>query len=188
MTNQTIFILLAAFVISTSGLVVNFIKRGDAKGAENDGGTLFWFRVLVPLGLILSVIFYFLSFGAFEYSNSIVNLGYFLVVFGLCLRWFSIWKLGRAFTVSVKIVDNHQLNTSGIYKYIRHPSYTGLLLYYLGLALVMQNLVSLMLLIFAPFIAVLYRIRQEETVLVRHFGAKYLAYQKRSWRLFPFIF
>ena len=117
-----------------------------------------------------------------------MNLGYFLVVFGLCLRWFSIWKLGRAFTVSVKIVDNHQLNTSGIYKYIRHPSYTGLLLYYLGLALVMQNLVSLMLLIFAPFIAVFYRIRQEETVLVRHFGAKYLAYQKLSWRLFPFIF
>ena len=47
MTNQTIFILFAAFVISTSGLVVNFIKRGDAKGAENDGRTLQGETVLI---------------------------------------------------------------------------------------------------------------------------------------------
>jgi hypothetical protein len=52
----------------------------------------------------------------------------------------------------VKIISNHQLNTSGIYKYIRHPSYTGLLLYYLGLALVIQNWMSLALLIFAPLV------------------------------------
>jgi protein-S-isoprenylcysteine O-methyltransferase Ste14 len=187
--NQTLFILIAAFVISTSGLVVNFLKRGDdAKADKNDGGTLFWFRVLVPLGLVFSVLFYFLEIGKIEYSKSVMNLGYFLVVFGLLLRWFSIWRLGNAFTVHVKIVANHQLNTSGIYTSIRHPSYTGLILYYFGLALVMANLVSLALLIIAPFFAVLYRIRQEETVLIGHFGAEYLAYQKRSWRLFPFIF
>lgn len=187
--NQTLFILIAASVISTSGLVVNFVKRGDDTKKENhDGGTLLSFRVLVPLGLVLSIVFYFLEIGTSEYSESVVSLGYILVIFGLLLRWYSIWRLGNAFTVHVKIVDNHQLNTSGVYKYIRHPSYTGLILYYLGLALVMENLMSLTLLIIAPLFAVLYRISQEETVLVDYFEADYLTYQKQSWKLFPFIF
>jgi protein-S-isoprenylcysteine O-methyltransferase Ste14 len=189
MANQTLFILMATFVISTSGLVVNFIKRGDNEEEEkNDGGTLLWFRVLVPSGLVLSIVFYFLEIGTIEYSEFIINLGYTLVVLGLLLRWYSIWRLGNAFTVHVKIVDNHQLNTLGIYKYIRHPSYTGLILYYLGLALAMENLVSLALLIIAPLFAILYRISQEETVLIDYFEADYLTYKKRSWKLFPFIF
>jgi hypothetical protein len=86
MTSQTLFILLAAFVILTSRLVVNFIKRGDAKGDENDGGTLFLFRVLVPFGLVLTVGFYFLRISEVEYSELVVNLGSALVLFGLLLR------------------------------------------------------------------------------------------------------
>lgn len=189
METQQIFILSSSFVIACSGICINLIKKGDSEEDKTkDENTLVWFRILVPLGLILSLAFYFMKIGAATFSVSILFIGGLFVILGLIMRWYSIWYLGKAFTVQVKIIDNHELMSDGIYKYIRHPSYTGLLMYYLGLGLVMENWMSLSILIIAPLIAVLYRIQLEEKVLMQHFKTAYQAYQMRSWRLIPFIY
>ena len=111
-----------------------------------------------------------------------------LVFAGLALRWAAVLSLGSAFTVQIAILTNHSLKTDGVYKYIRHPSYTGLLLYYLGLGLAMQNWLCLLLLVAGPLIAVLNRIRLEENVLRGHFGEAYSDYVSRTGKLIPFIY
>lgn len=190
MNNENILVLLIAFLISLSGVIINLVKKGGNEKIKftKDGSTLFWFRVLVPLALILSLVFYFLKIGHVSISIYSIWLGCFLVVLGLLIRWVAVLSLGNAFTVKISILENHLLKTYGIYKYIRHPSYTGLLVYYLGLGLVMQNWVCIVMLIVAPLAAVINRIHFEEKVLIQNFSKEYKEYQKRSWRLFPFVY
>ncbi len=187
MDNQDVSVLAITLMISCSGIVINFIKKGESKFAKEDT-SLLWFRILIPLGLVTSLLSYFLKIGNLSLSTSSSWLGYFMVAFGLVFRWIAIIALGKAFTVKVSILEDHILKTDGIYKHIRHPSYTGLLIYYIGLGLVMQNWISALVLIVFPAFAVINRIRIEEKVLMEHFSSDYKNYQKRSWRLFPFLF
>lgn len=51
---------------------------------------------------------------------------------GLLLRWWAIVTLGRFFTVDVTIEKDHQLVERGPFRWVRHPSYTGVLLAFVG--------------------------------------------------------
>jgi protein-S-isoprenylcysteine O-methyltransferase Ste14 len=106
---------------------------------------------------------------------------------GLWLRWRARRALGRQFAYSLRLVDDHALVTGGIYSRIRHPAYTGDLLFHLFLPLLFNSWIGsgAMLFLIPCFI---YRIRVEERLLVERFGETYRAYQQRSWRLLPFIF
>ena len=190
MNNENLAVIGIALVISLSGIIINLIKKGGNGKVKfiKDGSTLFWFRVLVPLALIVSLGFYFLKIGFVSLPSYSFYFGCFLVVFGLLIRWVSVRSLGNAFTVKVSILENHQLKTDGIYTNIRHPSYTGLLVYYFGLGLVMQNWICTVILIIAPLFAVINRIKMEEKVLLQNFSNEYNNYQERSWRLFPYIY
>jgi hypothetical protein len=68
------------------------------------------------------------------------------VAAGIALRWYSIWYLGRFFTVDVAIAAGHRLIDTGPYRRIRHPAYTGELLAFLGLGLLFHNALSLVVL------------------------------------------
>jgi protein-S-isoprenylcysteine O-methyltransferase len=57
-----------------------------------------------------------------------------LLLLGLLLRWWSIIHLGRFFTVDVVIATDHRVVDSGPYRFIRHPSYSGVLLIIAGVA------------------------------------------------------
>jgi len=103
------------------------------------------------------------------------------------LRWIAVLSLGKQFNVSLSIIKNQNLKTNGVYKYIRHPSYTGLLIYYLGLAIMMQNVFSLVLLIVFPFIAVINRVKIEEKMLSGCFKQDYKIYSSKTKKLFPLI-
>lgn len=190
MTLQDITILALVLIISLSGVIINLVKKGGAGEIkyEQDGKTLLVFRLVVPLALYISAAFYFFRIGHFEQPLPLFYIGCVLAPLGLLVRWYAVWSLGNSFTVKVTILKDQRLNTSGIYKRIRHPSYTGLLLYYAGLGLLMENWVGLSLLLISPIIVVLVRIRQEEEVLNKHFGEEYKTYSGRSWKLFPFVF
>lgn len=76
--------------------------------------------------------------------------------------------------------------TSGIYKYIRHPQYTGFMLLTFGMLLEWATLPTL---IMWPFILVLYYrlAKREEKDMVKEFGEEYLMYMKRTKRFIPHI-
>ena len=189
MNTIDISILAISITVILSGLYVNFQRESDEsdKLKVATDNTLLIFRVAVPVSLILSIVIYFTRWGSFEF-NSTVYLGFALVAIGLTVRWYSIYSLGRSFQVNVTIMKDQQLVKNGIYKSIRHPSYTGLLLYYLGLGLIMHNYISIAILLIGPIYAVTMRISKEEKFLEDHFGDDYAEYRKSSNRLIPFIY
>ena len=76
----------------------------------------------------------------------------------------------------------------GVYRFIRHPSYTGLLLRYLGFGLAFANWLSAAL-IFLPLLgATVYRIRVEEAALRERFGDEFLSYSRATKRLIPGVY
>lgn len=114
--------------------------------------------------------------------------GVVLAISGMLLRWISILQLGKMFTVDIAITDRHALKTNGLYRYLRHPSYTGLLLIVAGLGLATGSLLSLVVVVVPIFLALQYRIRTEETVLLEEFGDAYRQYCTKTYRLLPGIY
>jgi protein-S-isoprenylcysteine O-methyltransferase Ste14 len=106
----------------------------------------------------------------------------------LVMRWLAILSLGRLFTVDVAIMQNHHVVRRGIYKWIRHPSYSGALLSFLGLGTAFSNYFSIAV-IFVPICAAfLYRIQVEERALLAAFGDEYREYCATTRRLIPWLY
>jgi protein-S-isoprenylcysteine O-methyltransferase len=116
----------------------------------------------------------------------ILGVGVFVV--GLALRLCSIFYLGRFFTGKVAIATDHRLVDSGPYRFVRHPSYTGALMLFIGLGLVIGNWLSLVVIIPPVFAAYWWRMRIEEAALAEALGDPYRCYMKRTKRLVPMIF
>ena len=111
-----------------------------------------------------------------------------MIYVGIVIRIIAIVSLGQFFTVDVTIRVDHRLKKDGIYKYLRHPSYSGSLLSFIGLGLTMNNWISLLLISFSIIIAFIFRINVEEKVLIEQFGSEYIEYKKVTRGLIPFIF
>lgn len=104
---------------------------------------------------------------------------------GLVLRYAAVQQLGRLFTWRVAILDDHALKTSGLYRWVRHPSYLGGLLAAGGLLLALQNAVPMAVFACSHLLLVVHRVTIEERVLAAHFGPAWDAYAARTWRLVP---
>jgi protein-S-isoprenylcysteine O-methyltransferase Ste14 len=111
-----------------------------------------------------------------------------LLVSGLALRWTAILTLGRFFTTNVAVQRGHSVVRSGAYHYVRHPSYSGLLLAFLGFGLAFDNWLSLLAILIPVTAALLYRIRVEERALVELLGYEYAGYCEATKRLVPGIY
>ncbi len=115
-------------------------------------------------------------------------LGLSLAALGLAIIVWGKLILGRNYSNQLIIYHGHQLVERGPYKFVRHPIYTGGLLAFVGLGLLVQSWTSLIfnLILFALIFS--YRIRAEEMVLISEFGEQYQSYAKRVKRLIPFIY
>jgi protein-S-isoprenylcysteine O-methyltransferase Ste14 len=110
-----------------------------------------------------------------------------LTVLGLGVAIWARVILGRNWSGTVTFKENHELIERGPYAFVRHPIYTGMLLMFLGTSLALGklcNLIGLALLILSFWI----KLRQEERVMIAHFGDRYLAYMKRVRAIIPFVF
>lgn len=106
---------------------------------------------------------------------------------GFSLRVAAMLALGRRFSVWVAVQEGHRLQTTGLYRFVRHPSYTGAMLTLLGWALTFRSIIGLALaaLMLLPLAS---RMAAEERILVLAFGTEYSDYQQKSWRLLPGIY
>ncbi len=70
---------------------------------------------------------------------------------------------------------------------MRHPSYSGLLLFFLGIGFALGDWLSMLLQVLVPFVGIMYRIWVEEQALMSAFGDEYRLYRKKVRRLVPFV-
>ena len=130
--------LLIGAVIGLSEIGLAIFKRSDRDTQSKDGGTLTKLWIVIALCIVIAnVARHMVSQATIAVNLSVVALMVF--VFGLLLRWYSILYLGKFFTVDVAIAEDHKVIDTGPYRFIRHPSYTGLLLEFLGFGLFLAN-------------------------------------------------
>jgi protein-S-isoprenylcysteine O-methyltransferase Ste14 len=106
---------------------------------------------------------------------------------GAFVRSAAMVQLGRRFSLHVALQDQHTLHTSGLYARIRHPSYLGLLLLMLGLALVFESQLGIWAVVVAGFM-MRGRMNREEAFLLQQFGDEYRAYMTRTKRILPGVY
>lgn len=114
--------------------------------------------------------------------------GMILLCVGVALRWAAILSLGSAFSANVAIRPDQQLKQNGLYRYVRHPSYSGLLLILVALGIQSGDWLSLSILLIPTTAALLYRISVEEAALYQAFGVRYREYSQTTRRLLPGLY
>jgi protein-S-isoprenylcysteine O-methyltransferase Ste14 len=114
--------------------------------------------------------------------------GLMVLIIALVIRWTAIFTLGKSFSSNVAILDAQRLNRSGLYRFVRHPSYLGLLLAFLAIGLHSRNWLSFAIVLLPCTAAVLYRIHVEESALRQAFGAEYVDYSRVTKRLLPGLY
>ena len=95
--------------------------------------------------------------------------------------------LGRFYRPVVTIYEDHEVVTSGPYRYVRHPIYSGAMVVMVGVGLALGNWLSLALCILLPLAAYVARIRVEEGALEDALGDRYRQYEQGKARLVPGI-
>ena len=108
-----------------------------------------------------------------------------IMVSGLILRTWSIYTLGNYFTMHLAIQKEHRIIRKGPYRYLRHPSYVGAFLTYLGTTVFLHSWFSLIFAAVILSIAWLRRIHYEELLLIEKFGDEYETYCKTAKRAIP---
>lgn len=108
-----------------------------------------------------------------------------LLVTGVALRVWAIRTLDTAFTAVVQTSDEQRLISTGPYRRLRHPSYTGIVVALSGAALLFESLAAVAALVVVVLPVYLYRIRVEEQALVVRFGDEYRSFAAERWALLP---
>jgi protein-S-isoprenylcysteine O-methyltransferase Ste14 len=110
--------------------------------------------------------------------------GLFLMTGGFLLMNWAVASLGRQFSMQVTLQENHQLVTEGAFKRIRHPRYCGILFFFFGISLVFKSWIGLILTGVVIWV-LLWRMKDEETLMAEEFGDEWKAYAAHTWRLVP---
>ena len=141
--------------------------------------------VSLTLGLVFNWV-KVLPFGT-PGASTILWIGIGVMLLGLILRHWSIVSLGKFFRTTIELQKGQKVIDNGPYRHIRHPSYAGIILFFIGYGIVSKDWLSLGVDVCLPIASLVYRIQIEEKALAEGMGQDYVAYQKRTKKLLPGI-
>jgi protein-S-isoprenylcysteine O-methyltransferase Ste14 len=116
-----------------------------------------------------------------------VAVGLIIAWAGMLLRLWAVLTLGRFFTTTVVVRAEQTVVTGGPYRFVRHPSYLGVLILLFGFGLALGDLASAVAMVVLPTMGLLWRIKVEEAALRAELGDRYIEYCKGHARLIPGI-
>lgn len=140
------------------------------------------------IGLLVGLQIIGIQILPFEPNIVTSSIGLLLVVIGFLVSMEGRRALGTnwAHAAEYQIKKNHELITNSIYNYIRHPIYSGYFLSIVGIELILSSYLSLIFIVLAiPIMN--FQASNEEKILSEHFGTKYTAYKKRTFRFLPYL-
>ncbi len=178
-----LYITVAVWVLFEQGLRIrDAVRRKGGRG--HDRSTRVWIALALGATFALAALA-----RARESSLRIPGphlvVGVVVIWAGLAIRAWAVVVLGSAFRTTVEVDADQRVVTDGPYRWIRHPSYTGLLLIVAGFGLALGNWLSLLICLALPLPAMLWRIQVEETELTRVLGEPYRDYEAGTKRLIP---
>jgi protein-S-isoprenylcysteine O-methyltransferase len=184
-------------IFFASEVLLTVTRRSRSKtGTKQDKSTLGMIWVVIGLSILAGI---FVVRSAFLWDKGIwmfelpagqtvTIMAVVLFAAGLILRWWAIVTLGRFFTVDVTTEKDHELVERGPFQWVRHPSYTGVLLAFVGWALTLRNWAAMAVVLVPIFVAFIRRMNVEEEALRGALGERYVEYTKRTKRLVPGIY
>ncbi|HEX6679821.1 MAG TPA: isoprenylcysteine carboxylmethyltransferase family protein [Gaiellaceae bacterium] len=166
---------------------VRLRSRLNRRGARLERGSLLVLLALVYAGL----------FGGFELAGNaqgaaiadgrwpLFVVGIVLMCAGIAIRQWAVALLGELFTIDVRVHKGQSVIERGPYRWVRHPSYTGLILTFVGIGLALGNWAALIVLAVLPTAGLVVRIRFEERALLAGLGEPYRRFAATRPHLFP---
>jgi protein-S-isoprenylcysteine O-methyltransferase Ste14 len=116
---------------------------------------------------------------------AIAWLGVLLGLCGVAIRLWAVLTLRERYTRTLLVQDQHSIELSGPYRWVRHPGYLGSLLCLNGIALASGNWITLVASVVATSVAYGYRICVEDEMLVAALGPPYAEYRGQVRALLP---
>jgi len=162
-------------------------KREGAARIGGGGRQFALWPCLVGAGVMLYLAPRYFPAADMRPAAAVFAAGLVILVGGLVLRGAAIRTLGVYFTGTVQVSADQPVVTAGPYRLLRHPSYSGLLLAFVGLGLTSVNWIGLAVMIVLPLPPILWRIHAEERALLATLGDRYGAFAARRKRLIPLV-
>ena len=168
-------------------VAVTWTKRGSSKVQDRGSMLILWVVIFasISVGTSLGDDAGWTMFGG---AHWVRTLSVVVLAVGLAIRWTAIVTLGQSFSVNVAIHATQTLQKTGLFRLVRHPSYTGLMLVFAAIGIHTRNWLGLAIMLLPPGAALLYRIHVEEQALHGAFGEEYAEYSRVTKRLIPRVY
>lgn len=169
-------------------IVIRYPYREGAKQVQKDRQEQILLFLLTIGGGLLPFIYIFtgwLSFADYDALLWIVILGIIVAAIGLWLFWRAHTDLGRNWSSSLEIHDDHTLITRGIYQSIRHPMYLASWIIMVAQALLISNWIAGFGGIMTFALLYFLRVPKEEQMMLQQFGDQYQDYMSKTGRILP---
>jgi len=169
-----------------------FVASRGVKATRREESPLSRAAHIVPLGVAAWMLWapqlpgHFLEGRFLPATAATYWTGVVIVVLGLLFAIAARNVLGRNWSGTVTLKENHELIRRGPYRYVRHPIYTGLLLAFAGSAIARGEWRGLVALAIA-FIALCRKLKLEERWMIETFGDEYVRYRAEVRALIPFV-
>lgn len=182
---QTIVMAIAIIVIMATQPPVELSKAKEKK--NTDRSSVIHIAIASLIGIIAPLIEW-AYFKNAQVSTLMTWIGIAIIVGGIAFRVLSIRYLGKFFTTAVETQSGQNIITEGPYTIVRHPSYLGALMAFIGLGIFLNAPVGTIIALIAMMLAYYNRITAEESTMVKEIGEAYKAFQKKTpYRLIPWI-
>lgn len=149
----------------------------------------YWFPLIIAV-LLLGPGYWFgrswLREQFIDHTDSVGIFGLILSLIGGIIACWARYQLGKNWSLSVQQKEKHELIRTGLYKKVRHPIYSGLLLLFTGTAIIVGDYRSIVATVIV-FLSFWFKLKKEERLLFETFGEKYKLYKKETHAIIPYI-
>jgi len=179
-----LFLLVFPGVYAVDYIIPRLINPGyQRQSLRSDNGSFIVITLAIFLAISISIYFRMNNIGIL--AGPFQWLGLFVMISGSAFREWALIHLGRYFSRTVQIESGHRVVSSGPYRQIRHPAYTGMIAIYVGLSMALGTWFGTLFSFLIVTAGLLYRIGVEEKALLDALDEEYRTYMKHTWRLFP---
>lgn len=172
-----------ALILAWVILAMVFGRGGKPGGSLTTFGSRILFMIAIIIGLQYGDRLPFQPSG--ELAAEVAAAGAALCIAGLVFATWARLVLGRNWGMPMTVHEDPELVTSGPYRYVRHPIYTGLIAMWIGTTLVYPIVTptSVAVIAYSVFSAL-----REERDMEQRFPETYSEYRRGSKMLLPFLF